>query len=461
MLYGFFQLFNQLQSYIEAKTYLKTLKSLKLLFQELVSSEQIDFKGEPLGGIQIMGMLESRNLDFETVIITSVNEGVLPAGKSNNSLIPYDIKKEFHLPTFKEKDAVFSYHFYRLLQRAKNVFIIYNTEPDVLLGNEKSRFISQLLANPLLSSHTTHKTISPKAQIDPIVKKKVEKTPKLQARLLEMAAHGFSPSSLTNYIKDPYSFYKRNVLRIEDVDEVEENIAHNTFGTIVHDTLEQLYTPLIGEILTVENLSPLKGQIQGATQHNFEKFYQERDIKNGQNLIAFHVIQRYITDVLEYDIERAKKEDIKLLGLEMSLKTKIEVNGVKSPVYLKGKLDRLEQANDIYQILDYKTGVVNTSEVEIIELVDIVSNEKKAKAFQLLCYALMQSEFNSKANIKAGIIPIKQMGSGILHFAVKTSSRGSKNHMIDVNLLNQFKGHLSGLMQEILNPGIPFLDTGE
>ena len=146
-LYKFYTLFNQLKELCNTYNYVNNLKSLKHLFKQLLSSETLDFQGNPIEGIQIMGMLESRLLDFETIIITSVNEGVLPSGKSNNSFIPFDLKLKNGLPTYKEKDAVYTYHFYRLLQRAKNVYIIYNTEPDALEGGERSRLITQLLTD--------------------------------------------------------------------------------------------------------------------------------------------------------------------------------------------------------------------------------------------------------------------------------------------------------------------------
>ena len=143
-LYRFSEIFNHLKRLNSNYSYITSVKTLQSLYKELLSLETLDFRGQPLKGLQIMGMLESRVLDFETVIIVSVNEGVLPAGKTNNSFIPFDVKIENALPTYKEKDAVYTYHFYRLLQRAKNAHIIYNTEPDVLSGGERSRFITQL-----------------------------------------------------------------------------------------------------------------------------------------------------------------------------------------------------------------------------------------------------------------------------------------------------------------------------
>ncbi len=144
-LYKFHTLFSQVQQLVDTYNYISNLKALKNLVKQLLSKETLDFQGDPLEGLQIMGMLESRNLDFETVVLTSVNEGILPSGKSNNSFIPFDLKIAHGLPTYKEKDAVYTYHFYRLLQRAKNIYLLYNTEPDVLEGGEKSRLITQLL----------------------------------------------------------------------------------------------------------------------------------------------------------------------------------------------------------------------------------------------------------------------------------------------------------------------------
>jgi hypothetical protein len=143
-LFKFNQIFNKLTLLLDEYEYVQDIKTLLSLFKEIQSSEIIDFKGEPLKGLQIIGMLESRVIDFETIIITSVNEGILPSGKSNNSFIPFDVKLQYNLPTYKEKDAVYTYHFYHLLQRAKNIYILYNTEVDALNGGEKSRFITQL-----------------------------------------------------------------------------------------------------------------------------------------------------------------------------------------------------------------------------------------------------------------------------------------------------------------------------
>jgi len=455
-LYGFFQLFNQLESYVLSKPYLRSIKAIRPLFNELVSTQQIDFRGEPLGGLQIMGVLESRNLDFETVIITSVNEGILPAGKNQNSFIPFDIKKEFGLPTYKEKDAIYAYHFYRLLQRAKNIHILYNTEPDILQGNEKSRYISQLLTDLNVAVNIDHTVAAPENSINLAELKTIQKTPVLLKRLREMAEYGFSPSSLTNYIRNPYGFYMNNVLRLDEVEDVEENIAHNTFGTIVHDSLEELYTPLIGNIIVSSHLNELKEKIASVVRRNFERFFLARDIEKGQNFIAFHVIQKYLSTFVDLDIKRSQNHEIRLLALEKNFKEMIPISGCPHPVFLKGKLDRLEQVDGRIQILDYKTGNVDRAEVELMDLKDAVTNEKQSKAFQLLCYALMVHKEENIDKLRAGIVPIKKLSSGILLFAQKQGPRGPKEYLIEQDLLTQFQEQLSRLILEILNPELPF-----
>lgn len=455
-LHGFLKLFNQLALYSATRPYLKEINAIRPLFNELVALEQIDFKGEPLGGLQIMGVLESRNLDFDTVILTSVNEGVLPAGKNQNSFIPYDIKKEFGLPTHKEKDAIFAYHFYRLLQRAKKVHLLYNTQPDVLLGNEKSRFLSQLLTDTRIASNVRHIIASPELKITVPEPKSIKKSSILLSHLETLASHGFSPTSLSNFIKDPYVFYLQNVLKIKDANAVEETIAANTFGTIIHDTLEEIYTPFLGQKLAPEPLLALKSKTAIVTKKQFEKHYLSKSIENGQNLIAFHVIQRYINRFITLDSKRCASNEITLVALEKKIKVPLTLKSYSLPVHLKGTLDRLERFNGIPHIIDYKTGNVATSELEIQEIHECFSNEKRAKAFQLLCYALMEYKETGQVSFLASVVPIKQLGDGFYSFATKTGPRGPKNPLIDHALLAVFEAQLILLLENLLDPNQPF-----
>jgi hypothetical protein len=450
-LYRFYTLFNQLRTHLDSADFRPGLKSLKSLFKQLAVMETLDFIGEPLSGLQIMGMLESRNLDFETVILTSVNEGILPSGKSNNSFIPFDVKREYGLPTYKEKDAIYTYHFYRLIQRAKNIHIIYNTEPDVLEGGEKSRLISQLLTDTNFSKYVTHSIASPKVKISPTPVTEVSKSQLLLQDIATFADKGFSPTSLTNYIRNPLEFYKKNILKINDVPEVEETIAANTFGTIVHDSLEELYQPLINKILTLENTSNLTARIPEAVKTHFNKNLPGVDILKGKFLLVYNVVLKYLQNFIAQEIEQLENHQIKILGLEERFIVQLNIPELDFPIKLKGTLDRVDQIDGVTRIIDYKTGKVEPRNVKITDWEELISNYDKSKAFQLLCYALLYSKKHNANLLQAGIYSFKNLSQGFLPF----NSNGTN---INPDTLNTFEGYLKGIILEICNPNIPFTE---
>ncbi|HET8753092.1 MAG TPA: PD-(D/E)XK nuclease family protein, partial [Salinimicrobium sp.] len=240
-LYQFHLLFNKLNNLAKDYPHLATIKSLYSIFKDLLNSQTVDFRGQPFQGLQIMGMLESRVLDFKNVIITSVNEGVLPAGKSSNSFIPFDLKCAYKLPTYKEKDAVYTYHFYHLLQRSQQIHILYNTESDGLNGGEKSRFLLQLEMEKKPAHQISNFTVASRVPAISLPLKTIRKNPEIMQKLKERASKGFSPSALTTYIRNPLDFYHQYILGIREPEEMEETIAYNTLGTVVHQSLETFY----------------------------------------------------------------------------------------------------------------------------------------------------------------------------------------------------------------------------
>ncbi len=451
-LYRFHQLFNQLNDLIVKYPFVNDLQSLFGLYKELLSSETMDFKGEPLKGLQIMGMLESRNLDFETVIITSVNEGILPSGKSNNSFIPFDIKKMYGLPTYKEKDAVYTYHFYRLLQRAKNIHLVYNTEPDVLEGGEVSRLIRQLLADDTIKNQITKNIAYP--AINAVEKKiiSIKKESSLMGVIQKIAEKGFSPTSLSNYIRNPLEFYKKNILKINEVEEVEETVAANTFGTIVHETLDELYTPFLNTFLEPEELNNLLPKVATVVRKHFTINYKNVSLDEGKNLIAYNVVLKYVKDFIKLEIEAAKKHKIKILGLEMALDTKLNLPELNFTVRIRGKLDRIDEVDGMLRVIDYKTGKVEQKNLNLSSWEELIANYDKSKAFQLLCYAYM---FNDKApitNIEAGIFSFKNLKPGILKF------KNDKTTIITQETIVLFEKELNTLVLEICDSKIPFTE---
>lgn len=460
-LFRFNELFNELTRLNSEYNHIKDISTLFGVYKELLSSETLDFQGEPLQGLQIMGMLESRVLDFETVIISSVNEGVLPSGKSNNSFIPFDVKLENNLPTYKEKDAVYTYHFYRLLQRAKTVYILYNTEADVLTGGEKSRFITQL---ELEGYHNiNHQIIAPDVPIIHPTKQVIEKTDDLLVRLKEIAAKGFSPSSLTNYIRNPIDFYYQKVLKIKEHDEVEETIAANTLGTVVHNTLEDFYKPLEGQFLTEVIIKNLKTQIKEKVTFHFKNEFKEGDITKGKNLIIYEIAKRYVSNFLDLEINDLKAGNtIKIRAIESEKKILIDIPELDFPVHLTGKVDRVDEYNGITRIIDYKTGRVDLNKVEIVNWEDLTTDYiKYSKSFQVLSYAyIMALSQDIQFPVEAGIISFKNLSEGYLKFSKKDKIGGSakKDSLITNETMDNFSKELKMLILEICNPNIPFIE---
>ena len=460
-LYRFHLIFNELQALNSKYAHIGSISALSNIFKEIIDNETLDFQGEPLKGLQIMGMLESRVLDFETVIITSVNEGILPAGKTQNSFIPFEVKIENNLPTYKEKDAVYTYHFYRLLQRAKNVYLLYNTEADVLKGGEKSRFITQL---EIENKHDIiHTLVSPSVPAIPKKLKHVKKTEAVLQQLKVMAEQGFSPSSLTNYMRNPMDFYYEKVLGIKMFEDIEETVAANTLGTIVHNTLEELYAPFKHRLLTEIDLYNVMKLIKPTVRKHFKKQFKSGDFDRGKNLIIFEIANRYVTNFLKKELETLKNGNIiKILALEENVSTVLNIPELDFPIILKGIVDRIDEFNGVTRIIDYKTGKVLQNQIEVVEWEDILTDyDKYSKSFQVLCYAYMLSSKESLSYpIEGGIISFKNLqGNYFLKFGKKDSARSRfKDTSITAETLDRFFIELKKLILEICNPELPFTE---
>ena len=454
--YSLFKAINKLISYQERYAQIDSIAMLHMMYKQIIDLAEVSFEGEPLSGLQIMGVLESRVLDFENVIITSMNEGVFPAGKSTNSFIPYDVKRELGLPTYKEKDAIYCYHFYHLLLRAKNIYLLYNTESEGLDAGEKSRFITQLEIEKQPNHNITHKIYNaylPDKAYEPIV---VPKSGRVMERLHEIATgRGFSPSGLTSYIRNPIQFYNQRILRIAEVEEVEENIALNTLGTIIHGALEALYKPFLNVFLTVDHMEAMLQQANAEVEKQFREVYKEGEIKKGKNLLAFEVAKRNVFNFLNEEKQLIKSGDaVKVLALETSLERILEDDRLPYPVKIAGNVDRIEQRNGTIRIIDYKTGKVEQRNVQLKDWNGLTSDIKNEKIIQLLCYAFMYEEQNSAMPMEAGIISFKNMKAGFLPFGIKEDK--NVDSLINTEVLEAFKTEIIGLINEILNVAIPF-----
>ena len=449
-LHAFLELFTRLKNLNDTYTYLNDLRTLKQFYKELLSQETLDFKGDPYQGLQIMGVLESRVLDFKNIIITSLNEGTFPSGKSQNSFIPFDLKIEAKLPTYREKDAIYAYHFFRILQRAQKVNLIYNNEAGGLNSGEKSRFLLQLATDPHARYQYQEQSASAPVSLEPVTLKQIEKTPEIIEAIKKHAASGFSPSALSTYIRNPIDFYYKYVLGVEELEAVEDVIAHNTLGTVVHESLENLYKPYLNTILTEEILQQILKQVNAEVQHQFELHYNALNIKTGKNLIIFNVAKQFVLNFLNLELQSVKSgKEIVIKALEAKYAIQLT-----SEIKLKGTVDRLDLENKVTHILDYKTGKVDRGQLVIKDWETLISDYKKqSKAFQVLCYALMLSKSEGlPIACEAGIISFKNLNSGFLKLSQ------DKDTAVTSELLQTFEEYLLKLINEILDINTPFTE---
>ncbi len=454
--FSIFKVINKLINYYTNHNYIDNIATLHTIYKQVIDLAEVSFEGEPLNGLQIMGVLESRVLDFETVIITSMNEGKFPAGKSMNSFIPYDVKRELGLPTYKEKDAIYTYHFYHLLQRAQNIYLLYNTENEGLDGGEKSRFITQLEVEKQPKHKLTHEIYNatlPEIAYSPM---EIPKSESVMARLKEICETGFSPSALTSYIRNPIDFYFQKILRIREVEEVEENIANNTLGTIIHKSLEALYKPYINKFLSETDIENCLKLSNNEVLNQFKFIYKEGEIKRGRNLLAFEVAKRYVNNFLKIELETIKNGDIiKILALEQTYERQLEHKSLPFPVLIKGNVDRIEERNGITRIIDYKSGKVEKNNVSLKTWSGLTDEVKNDKIIQVLSYAFMYEPYTNKS-IEAGIISFKNLKNGFLPFSFKEYK--SANTFIDKKILDNYSDQIIILLNQILNSEVSFIE---
>jgi ATP-dependent helicase/nuclease subunit B len=464
-LFAFTKIVKRIQVLMESYSgSITDLKSLRSILNQIVRSSTLPFYGEPLMGLQVMGMLETRTLDFENVILLSCNEDILPSGKAVNSFIPFELKRFFGLPTYSDKDAIFSYHFYRLLQRATNIYLLYNTESDALGSGEKSRFLTQLIYE--LPKVNPNVTIVEQLVNIPVIADKtgneiiIEKTSFVYEKLKNRSEFGFSPSLLNKYRNCSLEFYFHAIAGLKEADEVEETIGADTLGNVIHEVLEMFYTPFVGKNIAVANIKEMKKNVETTTVSVFEKTYSKNEISYGKNLLTLKVALKFINNFLDSEIETISKSDklgqpimIKALEAELEMNIEIDSNNIK----IKGKSDRIDSLGSMTRIVDYKTGLADNKELKFENWDDIRTDATLAKSFQLLTYAWLYQKMNPAIteNIVSGIITFRELSAGLKTVKVNCSEA------LNTEVLNEFEKQLQILLKEIFNKEVPFAQTAE
>lgn len=394
-LFQYYTLLHQLETVLYAQKEQLTIRTFRQLLFELLRKASVPFTGEPISPIQIMGMLESRTLDFENVILISCNEGIMPQGKLLDSVIPFDLRKSYGMPTHKESDSSVAYVFYRLFHRAKNIWLIYTDPLAIAGGKEKSRFVMQVEQEFTAQNGFTNTTVEHQKLVLGLPNQYTEerviiKDEEVLAMLSERLAKGISPSAINTYLKSPLEFFQRSVLKLEETTQVEEDLARHTFGTLVHDTLDRLFQPFIGKEVTPKIISEVrldKDKMEEVMLAVIEEACGGIVVSRGKNYILKRVAERLIDNFLV--LQEQKEGAYYLIDQENFLKSHIQISlsdGSKVPFTIWGKADRIDSINQEIRVVDYKTGSFDDRNLQANQVEDLLTNPDKGKIVQLLIY---------------------------------------------------------------------------
>ncbi len=443
---------------------------LRLLTQ-ITSSITVPFNGEPLAGLQVIGSLEVRALDFENIIILSANEGTFPSSSQSNSFIPYNLRVGFGLPTYELQDAIAAYHFYRSIYRAKRVWMLYDTRSEGMKSGEMSRFIKQLEYHyniPLERSAVSASALpdSDKMKIE------VEKTPELMQYMNEayIAPEGkksLSVSAINAYLDCPLRFYLQYVKGIREEDEIQESIESGTFGTIFHDTMEELYSQYAGEIVSAQVLDSIirnRKRIDEVIESKFRK-NNIADI-TGRNVIVKEVIRKCVLITLEEDKTHAP---FNYIAGEETFYSKLEISNGRS-VRFMAVIDRIDSTEKSLRVIDYKTGKVEVpSGSQTIESYFDRSQEKRYDAYvQVYLYAMVLDSLAGKS----GVLKLKSGKSVkfvcgddssniemIIYPVTKLKKEKILSQPLSRENLDTYKKALQGCVEEIFDENVPFVQA--
>ncbi len=432
------------------------------IMRMLTMEMSIPYVGEPLDGLQVMGVLETRALDFDNLIITGFNDDLYPGHLHSNSFIPYTLRRGFNLPTPERQDAIFAYNFYRMLSYAKHVWFISNTLADDTHSGEVSRYLYQLqwqynydinfeqVVTPLSSPSPKDSSID-KATV-------AEEMERLRKK-------SFSASALNKYLYCQKQFYFRYVLGIKEPEKAEEvTIDDATLGSILHDIMQKLYSPMKNSKISAHEVQSLIASLNNCWENLLPKDIQE-------DILASNVIKNYVQNVLNFDYTQAP---FAMLGNEKDVNATINVPDL-GVFRFYGKIDRLDMQNNEIRVIDYKTGYVDCIFRDMDHVFHRTQNQDKALQTLLYCWMLKNNNsnmdsgeiMNSLSGLDDGscclvphIYPVRKMAD-IEHIQTRICPKGQADFVYNSEVEKEFLEGLSQLLQEIFNKDIPFVPTSE
>lgn len=436
------------------------------LFQQHWSTESIAYYGNPLDGIQIMGMLETRGLDFKNVFVLGLNEGAMPPNNPIQTLIPMDLRQFFGMPTPREKQGLFAHHFYRLLHRAEKMIITYTSASEAFGSSEPSRFLKQIeleLARVNKNIQLRfHQLASGNAER--VGSTVIPKDEALLKRLEELIDGGLSFTKLTKYLNCPLNFYYQHVLQIGEENKIEEDLEVSTQGSILHYVMEKLFGDFVertdaegkhypSQMVTIDDLKRMQDKIPLLVEEGFQMYFTDdpETWQRGINFIQYEMLKELILAALKREIEILEEHPENALNIvaleeELSSSLTVEINGVSKNIQLKGIVDRIDRMGDQLRIIDYKSGKVDRSDVNIStvkigleeSILKKLKGNKKVHGLQLMMYA-----FLIQRNL-----PLKVDAAGIVSFINHKSSPVFLEQDLSLASVEPI---LTAVIQEIIN----------
>jgi hypothetical protein len=441
------------------------------LLKKVLHGIRIPFYGEPLGGVQVMGVLETRALDFENVIWLSMNEGVFPSRQHSSSFIPWSLRKGHGLPGSEQHEAVFAYYFYRMLQRTRRTFLVYNTRSDGLFTGEMSRFIYQLKFDRLFrvnEKSLVSNILTPEDK--PIV---IGKTPDIM-RVMERFVYGadgnkyLSAGALNTFMDCSLRFYFRYITRLPEPDHISGEIDMALFGTLLHRSAQLIYEPFTGKQVRAEDIDTiLKGdkqierhvgrafsQVAGGNSHITAKGL------NGMNKIISGVLVTYLREMLRHDRQISP---FSIEGLEKEVRAPMEISGGSGHIILNlgGIIDRVDEVAGTVRVVDYKTGSDDPGFKNVESLFERGNSKRSRAVFQTFYYAWLYLESAHTARrISPVLYQVRKFFSREDFIVTEKLARGVQNPVLDFNLYrNDFETGLRRVMEDIFDSQTAFVQT--
>lgn len=451
-----------------------SLKSFKHLFQQHWNTKSIAYFGNPLDGLQIMGLLETRLLDFKKIIVLGMNEGKMPPTNAIQTMIPMDLRNYLKLPTPRDKQGLFAHHFYRLLHECDEMWITYTSAQESIGSNEASRYLLQLelelsRLNPLIKLERQFYSI-PSETSETEVLKEVYKTESILEKMDEIFSQSISASALNKYIKCSLDFYYHKILEFGEEETIEEEVESNTFGTFIHNVLEELYTDYARHDkkgnkkatqppnITSFDIDKMLTRYESLIYKEFlTHFDQDKEaFSSGKNLLSYkmalELTERILKEEKKFLSRQTEPVFIEYLELKLSADLEIEINGMNKTLHFKGFIDRIDSIGEKTRIIDYKSGKVKTEDVTLgdlkdeSELIKYFGGTKHAVQLVLYCYLYKQN---------FGVLPGEAAIYSLINISDGTFPLAVKNRSVE-DLVNLFPQFMQQLLGEMYDTNIPF-----